>query len=180
MKRPSEYAITGWKAALLAPILIPIGFIAQLWPGGEKMDRTPEEVAKFLRDFLGGTGGQWDWDGFETTPIKDPELDWVRKRAAMAAPPNPNLAVLRELLTETEQIIERRAGAAPMGLVQLFRDSAACASYLTLPYHPGRGTWGCVTNTIPLDQILDGYEGPDVNLDFDAKGRLIGIEVLAA
>lgn len=165
---------------LLAPILLPIGLIVQLWPGAGKIDRTPDEVAGYLRGFLDDTLGEWDWDGFETTPIKDPKLDWIRKRAAMAAPPNPDLAVLRELLTETEQIIERRAGAAPMGLVQLFRDSAAGASYLTLPFHPGRGTWGCVANTIPLDQIIEGYEGPDVNLDFDAKGRLIGIEVLAA
>ncbi|WP_197026649.1 DUF2283 domain-containing protein [Caulobacter sp. UNC358MFTsu5.1] len=180
MKRPTEHAITGWKAILLAPILIPVGLIAQLWSNGEKLDRTPEEVAKFLRDFLAGTSDEWGWDGFETTPIKDPELDWVRKRAAMAAPPNPDLAVLRDLLTETEQIIEQRAGAAPIGLVQLFRDSAAGASYLTLPLHPGRGTWGCVANTIPLDQIIEGYKGPDVNLDFDAQGRLIGIEVLAA
>lgn len=180
MQRPSKITPAGWWAILLAPILIPVTLVAQLWPGGKSIDRTPEEVAKFLRDFLEGTGGEWDWDGFEATPIKDPELDWVRKRAAMAAPPDPDLAVLRELLAETEQIVEQRAGGIPMGLVQLFRDSAAGASYLTLPYHPGRGTSGCVANTIPLDQILEGYEGPDINLDFDAKGRLIGIEVLAA
>ena len=67
-----------------------------------------------------------------------------------------------------------------MGAVQLFRDTVASASYLTLPDHPGRGTRGCVANSIPLDQLVEGYEGPDVTLDFDREGRLIGIEVLAA
>lgn len=180
MQRSSKITLAGWWAILLSPILIPVTLLAQLLPGKKGIDRTPEEVAKFLRDFLEGTGSEWDWDGFEATPIKDPELDWVRKRAAMAAPPNPDLAVLRELQAETERIIERRISGVPMGLVQLSRDSAAGASYLTLPHHPGRGTTGCVTNTIPLDQLIDGYEGPDINLDFDAKGRLIGIEVLAA
>jgi uncharacterized protein YuzE len=67
-----------------------------------------------------------------------------------------------------------------MAGVKLVSDIFANASYLTLPDHPGRGTWGCVANSIPLDQVIEGYEGPDVVLDFDANGRLIGIEILAA
>lgn len=69
---------------------------------------------------------------------------------------------------------------ALMGTVQLFRDTCANASYLILPGHPGRGTKGCVANSVPLDQLITGYDGPDVTLDFDAQGRLIGIEVLAS
>lgn len=67
-----------------------------------------------------------------------------------------------------------------MAGVKLVSDIFANASYLTLPDHPGRGAKGCVANSIPLDQVIEGYEGPDVVLDFDANGRLIGIEILAA
>lgn len=67
-----------------------------------------------------------------------------------------------------------------MAGVELVRDIFANASYVTLPDHPGRGSRGCVANSIPLDQIIESYEGPDVVLDFDANGRLIGIEILAA
>jgi hypothetical protein len=37
-------------------------------------------VAKFLEDFVNGTGGKWDWDDFISSPIADPELDKIRKR----------------------------------------------------------------------------------------------------
>lgn len=108
MRRSSETVITGWRAILLAPILVPIALLAQLWPGGRTIDRTPEDVAGFLRDFLDGTGGEWDWDGFESCPITDAELDWIRKRAAMAGPPDPDIAKLSELLEEAEGIVARR------------------------------------------------------------------------
>jgi uncharacterized protein YuzE len=38
---------------------------------------------------------------------------------------------------------------------------------------------GGVANTIPVDST-EGVSAGDVNLDFDAEGRLIGIEVLGA
>lgn len=111
MQRSSANAITGWKAILLAPLFIPIGLIAQLWPGGRSIVRTPAEVAGFLSDFLDGSGGEWDWDGFESTPIKDAELDWIRKRAALSGPPDADVAALRELLAEARQIVRRRETA---------------------------------------------------------------------
>ncbi len=64
--------------------------------------------------------------------------------------------------------------------IELIKDMAANASYLYLPDHPVVDPSGCVANTIPLHQIVEGYEGPDINLDFDGQGRLIGIEILAA
>lgn len=64
--------------------------------------------------------------------------------------------------------------------IELKKDAAANASYLYLPEHPGVDSSGCVANTIPLHQIVEGYLGPDINLDFDGQGRLIGIEILAA
>jgi hypothetical protein len=35
--------------------------------------RTAAEVATYLRDFIDGTGDEWDWDDFESVPIADPE-----------------------------------------------------------------------------------------------------------
>jgi hypothetical protein len=75
MERRSGVAITGWAAILLAPILLPLAIIVQLWRGKKGKDRTPEDVSGYLRDFLDGTGGEWDWDDFETVKITDPELD---------------------------------------------------------------------------------------------------------
>ena len=52
-------------------------------------------------------------------------------------------------------------------------------AYLVLPDHPGRGTPGCVSETKSLSEIIDGYKGPAIYLDFDKGGSLIGIEILA-
>jgi Protein of unknown function (DUF2283) len=50
-------------------------------------------------------------------------------------------------------------------------------AYLSLPDHPGKGTPGVVSKTVRLASLLP-YKGPDLYLDFDAQGRLIGVEVL--
>ena len=71
------------------------------------MKRTAAEVAKCLRDFIDGTGGDWDWDEFESVPIDDPELERIRREAAEAAPPDPDMAKLRELLSQAEEIARR-------------------------------------------------------------------------
>lgn len=99
--------ISGWAAVLLLPIAVPLALAASLWPGKKTVDRTPEEVASFLRNFLEGTGCDWDWDGFESVPITDPKLDALRKRAALAAPPNADLEELRRILADAEAIVER-------------------------------------------------------------------------
>jgi hypothetical protein len=104
MQQASSSAITDWKAILLAPILIPLAVIAGLLPGGKSVKRTPDEVAGFLRDLIDGDGGEWDWDEFEAVPISDPELDGIRQRAAVAGPPNVDLAAISQLIIETERI----------------------------------------------------------------------------
>ena len=38
------------------------------------MKRTPEQVANAIEGFVNGTGNQWDWDGFTSIRIDDPEL----------------------------------------------------------------------------------------------------------
>jgi hypothetical protein len=39
-------------------------------------------VEAYLRDFLEGTGGDWDWDDFTSIKITDPSLDAIREEAA--------------------------------------------------------------------------------------------------
>lgn len=50
-------------------------------------------------------------------------------------------------------------------------------AYLYLPEHPGPGAPGVVARHVKLNSILT-YKGPDILLDLDGDGRLIGIEVL--
>jgi hypothetical protein len=72
------------------------------------MKRTREQVAETIEAFVNGTGRQWDWDGFTSIRIDDPELEAIRKRCvAMPAefPPSTTkeycsaagLQVMREL-----------------------------------------------------------------------------------
>ena len=44
------------------------------------MKRTTEEVATTIEGFANGTGRQWDWDGFTSIRIDDPELEKIRQR----------------------------------------------------------------------------------------------------
>ena len=44
------------------------------------MKRTREEVANTIEGFINNTGRQWDWDGFTSIRIDDPELETIRKR----------------------------------------------------------------------------------------------------
>ena len=68
------------------------------------MKRTAAEVATYLRDFIEGTGDDWDWDDFESVPIADPDLERIRREAAQAAPPDLDMAKLRELLRQAEEL----------------------------------------------------------------------------
>ena len=52
-------------------------------------------------------------------------------------------------------------------------------AYVSLPRHPGRGQPGVVSKVLRLHEIIQGYQGAAVNLDFDKDGILIGIEILA-
>ena len=51
-------------------------------------------------------------------------------------------------------------------------------AYLMLPNHPGRGKPGIVAKQVSLSENIEGYKGPDIYLDFDDLGQLIGIEIL--
>lgn len=39
------------------------------------------DVARYLSNFLDGSGGEWDWDDFTSIPISDRTLDRIRHEA---------------------------------------------------------------------------------------------------
>ncbi|MFD1259680.1 DUF2283 domain-containing protein [Entomomonas asaccharolytica] len=49
-------------------------------------------------------------------------------------------------------------------------------AYLFLPNHPGKSK--IVTKQIALHSIINDYKGPEIYLDFDHEGEIIGIELL--
>lgn len=56
-------------------------------------------------------------------------------------------------------------------------DDDESVAYLYLPDHPGPGARGVVAKHVKLGTLLP-YKGPEILLDMDADGRLIGIEVI--
>jgi hypothetical protein len=65
------------------------------------VDRSPAEVAKFLEDLIADTGGEWDWDDFESSgPIRDPILEAYRQKAIRLGPPDADLEGLQRILGE--------------------------------------------------------------------------------
>jgi hypothetical protein len=89
-KRSSDWHITGWKAIVLLPIAIPAALVAALLEAFgivKHRDRSPEEVAGFIRDFIQGSGGGWDWDDFTSVTIRSPELESIRADACMVELP---------------------------------------------------------------------------------------------
>jgi hypothetical protein len=89
---------------LLVIVALPIAAIAGLVASAER--READEVAAYLRNFVDGGGGEWDWDDFTSVPIADPQLEDIRRRAAAVdLPPSADgVAILRELLREAELV----------------------------------------------------------------------------
>ena len=42
-------------------------------------DPSREDIAKTITEFIEGTGGEYDWDNFTTYPLKDPNLEKIRR-----------------------------------------------------------------------------------------------------
>ncbi len=67
---------------------LPAALAAGLFSRPKK--RTAAEVARYLRDFAHGAGGDRDWDDFTSVPIADPALEALRREAeAIALPLTP-------------------------------------------------------------------------------------------
>lgn len=69
-----------------------------------RRNKSPEEVAKYLRDFITGAECLWDWDDFTSRPLDDARLESIRVRAkaATATESSIDFAILQQLLDETE------------------------------------------------------------------------------
>ena len=96
---------TFWRnvwGVLAAAVIIPIAVLLRLamLPFERPMKRTPQEVVGYLRDFIEGTGGDWDWDDFVSIQIADPRLDSIRERASKF--PDVGQGELQSLLREAE------------------------------------------------------------------------------
>lgn len=97
------FSKNGWRFLLL-PLLVPALLalaIYWLFPSSKKpRKRTPQEVARILRGFIAGTGGEWDWDDFTSVPIADAALEAIRLEAEAVPLPvdDEGLAKLRALL----------------------------------------------------------------------------------
>jgi hypothetical protein len=50
-------------------------------------------------------------------------------------------------------------------------------AYLRLPTHPAEGLFKA-SKTVRLHDLIGQYDGPDLYLDFDEQGTLVGIEIL--
>ncbi|WP_411705599.1 DUF2283 domain-containing protein [Edaphovirga cremea] len=50
-------------------------------------------------------------------------------------------------------------------------------AYLYLPKHPGKGIAGVTAKQISLHTVVEGYQGPEIFLDFDKNGVMIGMEL---
>jgi len=83
-------------------------------PFQRPMQRSPDEVARYLRDFLHGTGGPWDWDDFTSIPIADPRLEDLRQRAIALDLPmaDDETAPLKALIAEAEMIVDDQQARA--------------------------------------------------------------------
>lgn len=67
-----------------------------------------------------------------------------------------------------------------MGEIKLkINEDDSDVAYLLLPGHPGTGFASVVAKQIRISDVISEYRGPDIYFDFDDKGELIGIEILA-
>jgi len=93
---------------LLGIVAVPFALIAGLVSTifGLKAKLSAAEVVIYLRDYIEGTGSDWDWDDFTSVPIADPRLDEIRRKATAVTAPDTEDAptVLKGLLVEAERL----------------------------------------------------------------------------
>ena len=115
MTRHRQWHISGWPAVLLAQIAVPtillIKLAERLFGLKTTTDLTASDVEGYLKDFLEGRGGEWDWDDFTTIPITDPALECIRGEAALVALPltEEGGATLHRLLDQVQAMYRMSA-----------------------------------------------------------------------
>ena len=62
--------------------------------------------------------------------------------------------------------------------IKLEKNEDGDMAYLFLPAHPGKGAPGITTKQISLHSIIVNYQGPEIFLDFDKNGVIIGMEFI--
>lgn len=55
----------------------------------------------------------------------------------------------------------------------------ADTAYIALEGYPEEVQFGIVAKSLCLDDVVENFKGPRVNLDFNKEGVLIGIEIVA-
>jgi hypothetical protein len=104
-------SFSGWRkaiaciglVAILPLIVIALLFKLIMLPFEKPSHRSAGEVARYLRDLIDGTGGEWDFDDFASVPLADPRLESIRSRAEHRGD-GGDIADLRVLLVEAEAI----------------------------------------------------------------------------
>ncbi|MBI0069023.1 MULTISPECIES: DUF2283 domain-containing protein [Snodgrassella] len=51
-------------------------------------------------------------------------------------------------------------------------------AYLYLPKHPGKGISGISAKQVFLNSLINNYKGPEIILDFNKDGEIIGMEFI--
>jgi len=90
---------------ILAIVAIPLAAIAALIFRSRAKLYAPD-VASYLRNFIDGKGGAYDWDDFTSVPIADKQLEDIRCKAAAVDLPvtEQGFTTLRVLLAEAERL----------------------------------------------------------------------------
>jgi hypothetical protein len=96
------------KASILIPLTLPVALAAGAYERitNKKAQRTAEDVATIIRNFLDGSGKDWDWDDFTSVPIGDVQLEAIRQQADKIALPlsDAGRVVLVELLGQAQRL----------------------------------------------------------------------------
>ncbi|WP_205481220.1 hypothetical protein [Sphingomonas arenae] len=102
-----------WRNAfgiVATAIIVPVAFVVKIvtMPFERPVQRTASEVARYIREFIEGTGGDWDWDDFQSIPIANAALNSIRERASRVMEPvdEEGMTTLRRLLAEAEALAE--------------------------------------------------------------------------
>jgi hypothetical protein len=100
---------------LASAVLIPLGIVGALIAGlfARPMERTADEVARYIRAMLAGKlldeDSGYDYDEFSCVPIADPQLESIARRAceAFELRSGPDRSALECLLAEAEILASR-------------------------------------------------------------------------
>ena len=120
-------------------------------PARRSVDRTADEVAQIIRNFIDGKGDAWDWDDFENFSLADPELERIRQEALLAIILLPAalwldvastakallimtvmLVLIVELLNSAVEAVVDRVSVELHPLAKRAKDIASAAVFLSL------------------------------------------------